>query len=102
MSPKTPRSFETPCTVEVEHGFDHLHAHVELDGDVQIYPGDKVRVHGTSIRLPYGERLVEHRMATVTRATPLGRFLTRLKARFEITELYELSFSNATDLRGAR
>ena len=54
------RSFDTPCTVEVEHGFNHLHAHVELDGDVEIYPGDKVRVHGTSIRLPYGERIVEH------------------------------------------
>lgn len=92
------RRFETGCTVEVEHGFDHLHAHVELDGDVQIFPGDKVRVHGTSIRLPYGERLVEHRMATVTRATPLGRFWTRLKARFEITELYEISFSNGRAL----
>ena len=96
------RSFDTPCTVEVEHGFDHLHAHVELDGDVEIYPGDKVRVHGASIRLPYGERLVEHRMATVTRATPLGRFWTKLKARFEITELYEISFSNAKTLQGAR
>ena len=92
------RSFDTPCTVEIEHGFDHLHAHVELDGDVEIYPGDKVRVHGASIRLPYGKRLVEHRMATVTRATPLGRFWTRLKARFEITELYEISFSNGRAL----
>jgi hypothetical protein len=92
------RSFDTPCTVEVEHGFDHLHAHVELDGDVEIYPGDKVRVHGASIRLPYGERLVEHRMATVTRATPLGRLWTRVKARFEITELYEISFSNGRAL----
>ena len=92
------RSFDTPCTVEVEHGFDHLHAHVELDGNIEIYPGDKVCVHGASIRLPYGERLVEHRMATVTRATPLGRFWTRLKARFEITELYEISFSNGRAL----
>jgi hypothetical protein len=92
------RSFDTPCTIEVEHGFDHLHAHVELDGDVAIYPGDKVRVHGASIRLPYGERLVEHRMATVTRATPLGRLWTRMKSQFEITELYEISFSNAKKL----
>ena len=46
------RTFDTPCTIEVEHGFDHLHAHVELDGDIPIYPGDKVRVHGASIRLP--------------------------------------------------
>jgi hypothetical protein len=92
------RSFDTPCTIEVEHGFDHLHAHVELDGDIAIYPGDKVRVHGASIRLPYGEKLVEHRMATVTRATPLGRLWTRVKSQFEITELYEISFSNAKKL----
>ena len=45
------RSFDTPCTIEVEHGFDHLHAHVELDGDVPIYPGDKVRVHGSAIQI---------------------------------------------------
>ena len=92
------RSFDTPCTIEVEHGFDHLHAHVELDGDVPIYPGDKVRVHGAAIRLPYGERLVEHRMATVTRATALERAWTRFRARFEITELYEISFSNGQKL----
>jgi TPP-dependent indolepyruvate ferredoxin oxidoreductase alpha subunit len=92
------RSFDTPCTIEVEHGFDHLHAHVELDGDVPIYPGDKVRVHGSAIKLPYGERLVEHRMATVTRATALERAWTKFRARFEITELYELSFSNGKSL----
>lgn len=92
------RSFDTPCTIEIEHGFDHLHAHVELDGDVPIYPGDKVRVHGNAIKLPYGERLIEHRMATVTRATALGRLLTRIKAQFELTELYEISFSNGRAL----
>ena len=92
------RSFDIPCTIEVEHGFDHLHAHVELDGDIAIHPGDRVRVHGSAIRLPYGERLVEHRMATVTRATALGRAWIRLKARFELTELYEISFSNGKAL----
>ncbi len=92
------RSFETGCTVEVEHGFDHLHAHVELDGDIAIMPGDKVRVHGRSIRLPYGQRIVERRTATVTRATMFGRMLTRLQGQFAITELYEISFSNGRPL----
>ncbi len=92
------RSFDIACTIEVEHSFDNLHAHVELDGDVAIYPGDRVRVHGRAIQLPYGRRIVEHRMATVTRATMLGRAWTRFKARFEITELYEISFSNAKSL----
>ena len=86
--------FETGCTVEVEHGFDHLHAHVELDGDIVMRPGDRVRVHGAAIKLPYGERIVERRTATVTRAGPIERAWTRLKARFEFAELYEISFSN--------
>ena len=85
--------FDTPCRIEVEHSGEHLHAHVELDGDVAIAPGDKVRVHGAAVRVPFGGRLVERRMATVTRATALGRAWTRLRARFELTELYELSFS---------
>lgn len=90
--------FDTPCTIEVEHGFDHLHAHVELDGDVAIEAGDKVRVHGAAIQLPYGRRIVEHRTATVTRASSFGRWLTKIKARFELTELYEVSFSNGRAL----
>ena len=85
--------FDTPCTVEVEHTNEHLHAHVALDGDIAIEPGDKVRVHGAAIRVPFGGRLVERRMATVTRATVLGRAWAKLRARFEITELYELNFS---------
>ncbi len=92
------RSFEIACTVEVEHGFDHLHAHVELDGDIAIYPGDRVRVHGAAIQLPYGRKIVEHRMATVTRANALERAWTRFKGRFAITELYEISFSNGRAL----
>ncbi len=92
------RRFDTGCTVEVEHGFDNLHAHVELDGDVAIMPGDKVRVHGASIQLPYGRRIVERRTATVIRANAFDRALTRIRARFAITELYEISFSNARPL----
>ena len=88
------RRFDTGCTIEIEHGFDHLHAHVELDGDVAIGPGDKVRVHGAAIQLPYGRRIVERRTATVTRANAFERALTRIKAHFALTELYEISFSN--------
>jgi hypothetical protein len=85
--------FDTPCTVEVEHSFDSLHAHVELAGDVVINPGDKVLVHGRTIRVPYGERIVEQRMATVTRASLPERLWTRMTSNLEITELYEIGFS---------
>lgn len=87
------RSFDIGCTVEVEHSFDHLHAHVELDGDVVIGPGDRVLVHGRRIIVPFGGALTERRMATVTRAYPWERVLTRIKAKLALTELYEIGFS---------
>ncbi|MFM9852905.1 MAG: hypothetical protein ACKVOJ_08895 [Sphingomonadaceae bacterium] len=85
--------FDTPCTVAVEHGFDNLYAHVELDGDVAINPGDRVLVHGRTIRVPYGERIVENRMATVTRANLFDQMWAFIKGQFLITELYEIGFS---------
>jgi hypothetical protein len=92
------RSFDVPCTVEIENTFDSLHAHVELDGDVTIDAGDQVLVHGSTIRVPYGEKVVLHRQATVTRASGLDRALTKFAARFELTELYEVSFSSGRKL----
>ena len=87
------RRFDTPCTIEIEHTAEFLNAHVTLDGDVTMAPGDSVRVHGAPIHVPFGTRHVERRTATVTRAGPIGRAWTRLKARFEFAELYEVSFS---------
>jgi hypothetical protein len=87
------RRFDALCTIEVEHTNEHFHAHVTLDGDIAIRPGDRVRVHGAAIRVPFGGRLVERRTATVTRATWLGRLWVRIRAQFEVTELYEISFS---------
>lgn len=85
--------FDIACTVEVEQSDAHFHAHVELDGDVAIAPGDRVRVHGAPIRVPFGGRLRERRIATVTRASWLERAWVRFRSRFEITELYEISWS---------
>ncbi len=89
----TSESFETPCTITVEQSSEHFHAHVELDGDIAIEPGDKVRVHGAPIQIPFGTRQVFERRATVTRASPLARALTRLAAYFDLAELYEVSFN---------
>jgi hypothetical protein len=85
--------FEAPCTVEVEHTADSLHAYVELEGDIEIGPGDEVVVHGDPINPAFGEKIVERRKATVKRANWFGRMATRLAARFELTELYEVSFT---------
>lgn len=87
------QSFETPCTITVEQSPEHFHAHVELSDDVAIEPGDKVRVHGAPIQIPFGTRQVFERRATVTRASPLMRALTKCAAYFDLAELYEVSFN---------
>ncbi len=89
----TSHSFETPCKITVEQSPEHFHAHVELSDEVEIQPGDKVRVHGAPISIPFGSRQVFERRATVTRASPLARVLTRFAAYFDLAELYEVSFN---------
>jgi hypothetical protein len=85
---------DTQCTIQIEHNADHLHAHVELDGDIPIGPGDEVLVHGDAVKLQFGEAMTLRRPATVWKATPLGRWWTKLKAQLELTELYEITFSS--------
>lgn len=87
------RSFDTSCTITVEQSSEAFHAHVELPADIAMEPGDKVRVHGDPIAIPFGSRQVFERTATVTRAGPVTRALTRLAAYFDLSELYEVSFN---------
>jgi hypothetical protein len=89
-------SFDTPCTVEVEHSDENLCAHVELADGIAIGPGDKVRVHGSPISVGFGERRVVERIATVERASTVERLWTKFAGHFEMTELYEVSFSDRT------
>ena len=42
---------------------------------IEIEPGDEVMVHGAPTAVPFGERLVVRRSATVVRAGPLERLL---------------------------
>ena len=88
------KTFDVPCTVEIEQTSETLHAHVVLDGDIAIEPGDEVRVHDAPTGVPFGERLVVRRTATVVRAGPLDRLLARIEGYLELTELYEVSFSD--------
>jgi hypothetical protein len=91
--PLARRSFDTACTIEIEHTADNLHAHVELAGGMRMEPGDRVRVHGDPIHIPFGESRVLHRQATVDRAGAFERWWTKLSATFLLTELYEVSFT---------
>lgn len=88
------RSFEVACTVSVSHRLEDLSAHVELDGGIELEPGDKVHVHGAALCPPFGEILVERRLATVTRASWFERAWTRLTGNLECLELLEVSFSD--------
>lgn len=87
------RREEAPCTVEVSHKFESLHAHVRFDNGAIVHPGDEVLVHGSPIMAAYGEVVTEERIATITRATWLERVWTRLTGDFEFMELCEFAFS---------
>ena len=87
------RTVEVPCTVDLEHTEDSLHAYVDLEG-IEVGPGDEVIVHDAPTQFRVGERTVHRRRATVRRAGPLDRLWTRLTAPLELTELYEVSFSS--------
>jgi uncharacterized Zn finger protein len=89
---------QAPCTVEVSHRFESLHAHVRFDNGAVVHPGDEVLVHGAPIMAPYGEVVVERRLATITRASRLERLWTRATGDFEFMELCEFSFSEEARL----
>ena len=92
------RRDQAPCTVEVSHTFESLHAHVRFNTGAVIYPGDEVLVHGEPVLAAYGEVIAVDRLATITRATWLERVWTRLTGDLEFMELCEFSFSEEARL----
>ena len=89
-----PRRFDIGCTIEIEQTGESLHAHVNLDNDVEIRPGDEVTIHGAPVTVAFGDSINLRRTATVVRAGVLKRMLTHLAGYLELTELYEVSFSD--------
>ena len=87
------RRFEFPCTIEIENTPESLHAHVELDGAFVVEAGDEVQVIDAPERPAYGDKIVVRRRAVVTRAGVLERLWTRLAGNLELTELYDVSFT---------
>ena len=87
-----------PCTVEVSHTFESLHAHVRLNNGAVINPGDEVLVHGEPILASYGEILTEERTATIRRAFFFERVWTRMIGSLEFMEICEFSFSDEVRL----
>ena len=89
---------KAPCTVEISHKFESLHAHVRLNNGMVIEPGDPVQVQGPEIMAPFGEIVREDREAIIIRASGLERLWTRLTGDFEVMELCEFSFSEEVKL----
>jgi uncharacterized Zn finger protein len=87
-----------PCTVEISHCFESLHAHVRFNNGAVIYPGDEVKVQGPEIMAPFGEVVSEDREAIIVRASKLEQLWTRLTGDFEVMELCEFSFSEEVTL----
>jgi len=92
------RRIEIPCTLEIEQTHDCFHAHLALDGDIAIGPGDKVQLHGAPVRIAFGVKRTDRRRAPGTRAGVLRRVGSKLPARFELQELYEVSFTTRRHL----
>jgi len=92
------RKETAPCTVEVSHVFESLHAHVRFDNGAVVHPGDEVLVHGKPVVAAYGEVITEERTATITRANLLKRQWTRMTGNFEFMELCEFAFSEEVTL----
>jgi hypothetical protein len=86
-------TIDVPCTIDMEQTRDSLHAYVDLVG-VEVGPGDEVIVHDAPTAIAFGERAVYQRSATVRRAGPLKRLKAHIEGYLELTELYEVSFSD--------
>jgi hypothetical protein len=82
------------CLVEINHTTERFGAHVHLDGEPPIGPGDRVCVYGDPIVVVPGRDMRVRRRARIERATALARAWTRLRGHFELHELYEVSFSD--------
>ncbi|QFT64986.1 hypothetical protein SAMN05421853_101498 [Roseivivax halotolerans] len=87
-----------PCTVEISHKFESLHAHVRFNNGAVIHPGDEVTVQGPEIMAPFGEIVSEDREAIIVRASKLEQLWTRLTGDIEVMELCEFSFSEEVRL----
>ena len=87
------QEFEVPCTLTIEHSADSLHAHVDIDADLDIRPGDEVIVHDAPTDIAFGQWLVVARKATIIRASLIERLWIKFAGHFEMNELYEVSFT---------
>ncbi len=93
------RTMVVPCTIDMEQTPDSLHAYVDLQG-FAVGPGDEVIVHDAPAGIAFGQSALYNRQATVRRAGPMRRFWAHVEGYLELTELYEVSFSETVFSEG--
>lgn len=89
----TRETIPTSCTVTVRHTEETLEAHVELDDGLLPTVGDRIRVFGDPVQVEYGSTIAFRRKAHLVRGCALDKFWIKLCSLFDMTELYEVSFS---------
>jgi hypothetical protein len=82
-----------PCTLDLEHTSNSLHAHVAIVG-CELGPGDSVVLSNVDHRLRFGEQRSVAAVATVTRAGWLRRQWFKAVSMMQLTSLYDVSFSD--------
>ena len=87
------RNFEVVCMLDVVLTAEVLHAHVVLDG-VEVGPGDSVQLLQDPGPMAAGTSIRRTGRARVRRAGVLGRFWARLEGLWQITEMYDVSFTS--------
>lgn len=87
------KAIPTACTVTVAHTEESLEAHVELDDGLLPQTGDRVTVYGEPVRVEYGSTISLRRDARLVRGSVIDKAWVKFRSLFEVTELYEVSFS---------
>ncbi len=80
-------------SLEMANTWEDLYAHVDIEG-VDIGPGDAIKLHHVPVDLPYGQKRHVLGQASYFKASGLKRWLIKTFSRFELTMLYEVSFSS--------
>jgi hypothetical protein len=89
---------DVPCSIEIERSWETLYAHVSLQG-VDVDCGDEVLIHAAPTTIKDGDHLVTTSRATVVKAGPFKRWLTRMQSYLALTELYEVGFQPRHEIK---
>lgn len=90
--------FDLNCRVAIEQSDENVFAHMLTAKRLELHPGDIVQILGEPMKAEQGKSIIFRRRAAVKRAGIFKRFWMRFIAVFQITGLYEVSFSPRSKL----